>query len=88
MRFYWIVYYWLFPPKGLHPFLRAACRCMGKFKPYLYRNESGKQWEIMFTNESDVVYANRSVQADLHIGRDTGNIVGLTIRDRVLQDRA
>jgi hypothetical protein len=54
-----------------------------KFKPNLYRSEEGRRWEVTLDGESD--YSQRgSIKCDLHIGRDSGRIVGFSINDEDL----
>jgi hypothetical protein len=55
-----------------------------KFQPFCYYNEDGKQWEIRFTDESDYVKTG-TIKAEIHIGQESGNIVGLTFWDENLE---
>lgn len=84
----WNIYY-LFVPKSdnIVLWLRRDLRCRfpRKFKPCLWHNEEGKQWEIVFTQESPVSQQMR-LQVTADIGQDSGNIVGLTIWDETLRD--
>ncbi len=55
-----------------------------KFRPSLFHNENGKQWEIRFDDESS--YSRREVlQVEVQRGMETGRIVGLTIWDEKLR---
>ena len=55
-----------------------------KFKPSLYHNDAGKQWEIWFDNES--CYSQTSViSVTAHVGMESGEIVGFTIWDETLK---
>ncbi len=46
----------------------------------MYHSDSGHFWEVYFTGEEDYV-ERRTIEVDVHIGRSTGTIVGLTIND-------
>ena len=55
-----------------------------KFKPNLWYNKDGKEWEIFFTEEQSHV-EHRIIQVEARIGMETGNITGLIIYDNVLK---
>lgn len=56
-----------------------------RFKPYVYRNEAGKLWEIGIANESD--YAElMMIPVDAMRSQETGEIVGFHVYDEVLRE--
>lgn len=55
-----------------------------KFKPSVFRNHDGKQWQVYFTAERDFTVSNRTLMVEPHIGQESGKVVGLTIRDEAL----
>jgi len=80
-RLFWKIWYWLTPePKDINEYLSMIVRTSvtNSFEPYIYYNLYGKQWEIYVSNEIDYVKRG-TIKAEIHIGRESGNIVGLTI---------
>lgn len=55
-----------------------------KFKPHLFRNDDGRQWEIYFSNAS-AVYSRETITLDVGRDMDTGEIVAFTIYDEVMR---
>ena len=58
-----------------------------KFKPYMYHNDAGKQWEIYFENDADHV-RTMTIPVEAHIGRESGKIIGITIWDETLKNES
>ncbi len=83
--FWNIAYMFRRRPKEFAAFLLWGSRCywQRKFRPYLWHNDDGSQWQVYFTEERDYVQLD-NLSCDLHIGMETGDIVGLTIHDENL----
>lgn len=83
----WTVTYWFRRrPTDLDAVLAKGRRCRWpwkKFRPYVRHNDDGNCWEVYFTGEYDYT-VHRPLDVQCHIGRETGDIVGLTIRDETL----
>ena len=54
-----------------------------KFKPYVFHNKTGRQWEVYFTDEVPVS-RQQKLTVVAHIGQESGKIVGLTIHEENL----
>jgi len=85
--FFWTLAYLVRPrPRDLDGLIRKGIRTRKPwwtFKAHLFHNADGRQWQIYLTDEQS--YTRRGgIEADLHIGMDTGDIVGLTIWDGTL----
>ena len=84
---FWKSFYFFLPqPQNLGVYLERSERTRWprwKFKPDVWHNEAGKQWEIYLENESHYVEP-RTVRAYAHISEYDGRIIGLTILDREL----
>lgn len=85
--FWRLVYVFRRRPRTFDAFLLWGTRCRPpwwKFKPSLFRNDAGNQWEVYLANER--CHMKRGILAvELHIGCDTGQIVGFTVFDEVLK---
>ena len=87
----WMLYY--LPrrrPKELGPWLIRAERTRPpwwKFKPNVWHNDHGRQWEVYFKDDMDFCRI-QTMQVDAHISQETGEIVGLTIYDETLRPQA
>lgn len=79
---FWNAYYAVCRrPRDLGAWLKEYERCSSpwwKFKPCAWYNEDGKEWEILFENESNYVRRG-TIACDLLISQDTGKVVGLDI---------
>lgn len=53
------------------------------FKPYVRHNDDGNMWHVYFTDERDYVQ-RQPIDVEVHIGEESGDIVGLTIWDETL----
>jgi hypothetical protein len=88
---YWKIYYLFRPcPKELLPLLIQGERTRPpwwRFKPYMWHNDEGNQWEIYFTEERDYTQV-QDIRVTAHIGLDTGKIIGLTIWDENLKEKS
>ena len=58
-----------------------------KWKPGIWHNTDGRQWHVTFSDEQDYTICG-TLKAELHIGQETGDIVGLTIFDETLRAKA
>lgn len=56
-----------------------------KFRPSVWYNEDGRQWEIYFTNERSYAVLNNQLSVELHVGMETGRVTGLTIWEEFLE---
>lgn len=85
----WTLYY--LPqrsPQSIKEHIQRGCRLRSpwwEFQPYMRRNNEGQQWEIYFINEEDYVKPNHYLKCNVHIGQETGKIIGLTIYDEDLR---
>ncbi len=76
-------------PKELAGYLRQTERTWPpwrKFRPNVYRSDEGKEWHVWFRDERAYTISRQSLQVDLHIGMESGEIVGLDIWDESLKD--
>lgn len=55
------------------------------WKPYLYRNHGGLQWEAYFSDDGDYTSSNIHVPCEVSFSEDTGEITALTIHDGTLK---
>lgn len=80
-------YFWQPRPRELRAYLNRAARLRPpwwKFSPGAWHNDDNKQWEIWFDNES--YHSEKgTLTCWVSIGRESGNIVGLTINDKSLE---
>jgi hypothetical protein len=88
--FFWKIWYLFIPEsRDLLTYLIKLDRIRSpwwKFKPSMYHNDDGKEWEIWFEHEQGYT-EKRTIQVEAVIGMDTGNIVGITIFDEVLKKK-
>lgn len=87
---FWSVVY-VFRPKAVtfDAYMLRGMRTMfpwKRFKPHVWYNEDGRQWEVYLTDESDYT-EYRTLSVVCHVGMDTGDIVGFTIPCEVLTKR-
>lgn len=54
------------------------------FKPYVYRNAIGTMWQVYLSDESTYT-ERRTLELDVHIIEDTGDIVGMNLWDETLK---
>ena len=86
--FWWLVCAFAPPAKDLQTWLARSERTRPpwwEFKPCVWHNDAGKQWEVWFENENCFCKPNETLSVDLYIGLDTGRIVGLTVADEALE---
>ena len=85
---FWNAVYSLTPqPKTLPKYIVRVSRTMwpySAFEPSVLRNEHGRQWEVTLNPET---YFCKTLQleATVHIGRSSNEIVGLTLWDSRLR---
>ncbi len=86
----WSLFYAVRPrPEDLAGYLRRIGQTSPPwrtFRPNVYRSDEGKEWHVWFRDEQAYVISRQSLQVDLHIGMESGEIVGLTIWDESLKD--
>lgn len=84
----WVLFYSVQPsPKDLMAYITRGLRIRPPwwtFKPCIWHNDAGRQWEIHFEEEQSFVQAE-TLKIDVHRGFDTNRIVGLTIWDEKLK---
>lgn len=85
---FWCCYYAVTPrPKDFGDYIDSLMRRRvpwWKFKPYIYHNSHGKQWEIGWSEDRHYV-KTLTIQVEAHIDIDTNAIVGLTLFDEILK---
>lgn len=52
-----------------------------KFRPSVWHNDDGRCWEVYLLDEQSHTVCKRVLMVDLHIGMDTGKVVGMDIYD-------
>ncbi len=84
----WVLYYIPQPRlKDLGTYITRMLRMRPpwwKFKPCMWHNDDGKQWEIYFEEEQSFTQ-QENLRIDVHRGFETNRIVGLTIWDEKLK---
>jgi hypothetical protein len=84
----WKVAYLFRPePETLFQWVLKATRTRApwwKFEPYIWHNKDGRQWHITFTDERNHTQEG-TLKCRIHVGIESGNIVGLTIYDETLK---
>lgn len=84
----WTLWYLPQPrPRRLNPWLPRSLRCRkpwAKFRPSVWRNDGGREWEICLDDEPSYTIPAAKILVDLQIGRESGKIVGLDISDSLL----
>ena len=86
--FWTVVYRFRRRPAELAEWLLKTKRCRApwkKFRPSVYHNADAKCWYVYFTDERDYVdWPPRTIYVGYYTGQESGNIVGLIIRDEAL----
>ena len=86
---FWHVVYAVRPrPKEPAAYLVRADRLRSpwwKFKPTVYYNPDGRMWHVYLDNESSHTRPSRGLFIELHIGQESGKVVGLNIWDESLR---
>jgi len=75
-------------PADLDAWLLYAVRTRSPwwvFCPSVYWNDDGNQWHVVLSDESSYTRSRQMLQVDLHIGHESGRIVGLNIWDESLR---
>ena len=57
------------------------------FKSYLWRNDDGRSWVVTFKSDTDYS-TSLLLPVEACISRDTGEIVGFTVYDEILEHTA
>lgn len=55
-----------------------------KFKPFVFRNEDGKQWEAWWGDEpsyAEIICGGKNFRGEVHRSQTTNKIVGITVYD-------
>lgn len=85
---FWTLIYLFRPiPQELGSYLQKGERTRApwwRFKPCIYHNDDGKQWEIWLEHEQGYV-EKKTIPVEVCIGMDSGRIVGITIFDETLK---
>ena len=85
--FWHAVYVFRPVPKSLEAFLIREWRLQPpwqRFKPYIYHNEEGSQWEVRW-KDSQTFTRLQDLRVEAHVDTETGEIVGVTLWDEVLR---
>lgn len=84
---FWTVTYWFRRrPNELSEVLLKGRRTWWpwkKFRPNAWHNDVGEQWEVYFTDERAYT-ERRTIDLDVHIGNESGDIVGFDVYDKTL----
>lgn len=84
---FWTVVYWFRPrPKTIEAFLIKSVRTWWPwwtFKPHVFRNEDGKQWEV-YLDEEPHYTEMRTIRLPVMIG-ESGKLVGVKLWDGILE---
>ena len=85
---FWKVHYACRPaPTSLESHVQRGIRTRlpwWKFRPVVFRNNEGSMWHIYLTEERS--YTKRGmIEVDIHIGQDSGDIVGFNVWDETLR---
>jgi len=86
---FWVVFYSIKPiEKNIEGLSIRYLRIrypFKKFKPFLYRNEEGKQWEIYFKDDDSYFISTKSnINVGVHVSYLNDEITSLTIFDEEL----
>jgi len=85
---FWYLVYAVRPqPKELETYITKGIRLSPpwwKFRPSVWHNPDGKMWHVYFENESSYTISRRTLSIELHIGQESGKVVGLNIWDETL----
>lgn len=86
--FFWRVFYtFRLRPKTFEGYMLRAIRRRWpwrKFRPSVWHNDDGKEWQIYFADERAFT-ERRTISVDCHIGMDSGTIVGFDVYDEILK---
>jgi len=55
-----------------------------KLQPSVWHNLDSNMWHVYFENERSYTVSRRTLSVELHIGQESGKIVGLNIFDETL----
>ena len=86
--FWSVCYLFRRTPRNLHDWLQRSIRTRKpwwKFKPTAYHNHDGQQWDVWFEDEEYVCVGSQHLRAQVHIGQESGRVVGLVIYDSTLK---
>ena len=84
--FYWKLYYYFFPinssfsTESWQKWLMRTFR-PGPFFPYCYNHDRIGWKTAYFDGEADYTVPGEMLRIDLHIGQESGKLVGITIKD-------
>lgn len=85
---FWRVCYAFRPtPRSFEGYLLRGMRTWWpwkKFRPSVWHNDDGKEWEIYLTDERSHT-VRRTIAVDCHIGMESGDIVGFDVWDETLR---
>ncbi len=86
--FWRVVYCFRRTPRTFDGYLTRAIRCWWpwkKFQPSAFHNDDGNQWHIYLVDEQSYTVSRQSLQVELHIGMETGEITGFNVWDETLE---
>lgn len=86
--FWNVVYVGRHQPGELGAYLDRRMRCRWpwkKFNPSVYHNDDGNEWHVYLSGERSYTRARQALKVDLHIGMETGQIVGFDVWDENLR---
>ena len=85
--FWRAVYLFDFRRLGLKQWIVMAQRTKSpwwKWQPNASHNEHGKMWHVWLDDEPAYTEARRTITVDVHVGLDSGRIVGFDVWDEDL----
>ena len=86
---FWNLAYLVYRPENtMHGWVTKAIRTRKpwwKFRPCVYRNADGKEWEITLGDERCCTHIRQKIELDVGVGFDSGKIVSLDIPDESLR---
>lgn len=86
--FWTVVYAFRRRPKGFFSILKKALRCRRpwwKFRPSVYHNDEGREWEVFLANEDTYTRRCCIPDCEVAISRETGHVIGVTLYDEILR---
>lgn len=85
---FWNAAYLCYRPKAFEAYLESRMRCRWpwrKFKPVTYHNDYGGMWHVWLSDERCYTEPPRTLKVDLHIGFESGKVVGFDVWDEDLE---
>jgi len=86
--FWRVVYLFLRKPRDLTDWLTKSERIRPpwwQFRPNVWHNDDGRMWHVWLDNESAYTKSEQDLRVELHVGQETGRIVGFNVWDENLR---